>query len=140
MNDNSTKQQLIIRWMDGEVMTPEELEALEEIDKVSPEDVLDPTEFSLIRRQMKEAFALDADIPNGDLFATLLESRICREERESKEKEVLHGKVVHLTDENSHLSHSLNKIQWIPMIASAAACLVLGLIVGKSFLGESSEA
>ena len=137
MKDNSN-QQLIVRWMDGEEMTTEELEVLDELDKTAPEDILDPTEFSLIRKQLKETFAVESEIPNGDLFSTLLEKRILREDEERKKSDLLEKKIVNLSEEKENISKELGKFPWLPFVMSTAACLTFGLLLGKSFLGSTT--
>jgi len=132
--------------MDGNSLTAEEQSSLDRIKKEDPEMMLNPEEFSVIQGQLKEVYSEERDIPNADLFMASLTNRMDREEEQIKEIESLQEKVVSLSQVKEEAEKEepapitdFRKLSWLQIGSSMAACLVVGLLIGKALLGSPSN-
>lgn len=140
MSDNTTEE-LIIRWMDGEQMTEDQINTLKKIHADEPEMILNPTEFSEIRTGLRESFPSDQDLPNGDLFTTSLLSRLEYEQEHASQLDNLEGKILNLEDEKSKIiaKDKAEKFTWKHLVGAMAACFLFGLLLNATFFGNKGS-
>jgi len=136
----STTEELIIRWMDGENMTEEDINRLKKINAEEPEMILNPKEFSEIRHDLRITHPVGVDVPNADLFQSSFNSRLEKEIAHTNEIEKLENKIVDFpTDSASHSQSAGNSFPWLKAAMGMAACLLFGLLLGKGFSNNKSS-
>ncbi len=138
MKDKHTEA-LIVRWMDGDTMTEEEINQLKDIHAEEPDLILNPKEFAEIRAELRNEFPANQDVPSPELFASSLANRIKREELQEAELSILQEKVLESEDIN-HRSEKIIQFPWMKIIAGMAACFLLGLLLSNVFNKKSSSA
>ncbi|MDQ8189627.1 hypothetical protein [Roseibacillus persicicus] len=70
------KEELVIRWMDDEVLSASENEELKRILEAEPELTAMRAGHSQVREDLLAVYAEPADVPYGDFFQTKLEQAI----------------------------------------------------------------
>ncbi len=136
MNDKSPEE-LIVRWMDGETLPPDELTTLKELHATDPSLVIDPREYVDVQQNLNEAYATAPPLPDPDLFQSTLMSRIGREVEAAQEAAQEAAAVVEEEQKEEQKAKVVHRFAWIQTAAAMAACFLLGIIISRTLFKPS---
>lgn len=159
MNDKSIEE-LIIRWMDGETISPEEEARLKEVYASTPDKIIPPKEYAPIKESLKSALSSDKDIPNAESFQSSLLERIEKEggrEIIKPSASVEADKITPISKAQEEKSESANvepsnvepiskyptyqkkRHNWFLTVAGMAACFLIGLLINLNTNKNQSQ-
>lgn len=124
-----TTEELMVRWMDGEVLSAPELAEVEKLQAENDAMFIDPRDFSKIRHAMQE-YSASQDVPENEFFNRTITNRLRRETFQNTPEPVS-------TPEQKVVS--FKNVVKSPYFGSAlAACFVFGFIL-NTFVGDKQN-
>ena len=126
MNDKSPEE-LMVRWMDGEKLNPEELDVLKKMHAEDPSWAIDPKEFAPVAEALHTRYSSDLEVPQGKLFQDTLMKRVAQEREHEQEIARLQEKVT------AFPQRSAASFNWAKVAVGMAACFLFGILVNTSF-------
>ena len=130
MNDN-IPEELIVRWMDNDQLTSDEVTTLKQLHQNSPDLFIPREEFDEMQNALKSAYPSHNDLPASGIFQSSLMKMIEHDRLHQVETQRLHKKIQEAPAGKKH--------SWVPVVIGMAACFLFGLLLNFAVLNKSNQ-